>query len=292
MVKYIARVVNSLSFRGYLKWLPDELFLKIMFRLKIGFWPNLKNPKTFNEKIQWLKLHDRNPLYTRLVDKYEVRQYVKDTIGEEYLIPLLGVWDNFDDIDFGTLPNQFVLKCTHDSGGLVICKDKSKLNVTAAKKKIIACMKRNYYWPLREWPYKNVKPRLIAEKYLEDEPSNSLNDYKIFCFNGSAKVWLLIRGRSSGDIRGDYYDFDGNRLPFKQEYPNSDSVRSMTPEIKQMKVLAEKLTQGMKHCRADFYLVDGKIYFGELTFFDSSGLDRYEPAEWDLKFGNLIDLGK
>ena len=125
MIKYIARLMNFLSFRGYLKWLPDELFLKIMFRLKIGVWPNLKNPKTFNEKIQWLKLHDRNPLYTRLVDKYEVRQYVKDMIGEEYLIPLLGVWDNFDDIDFDALPNQFVLKCTHDSGGLVICKDKS-----------------------------------------------------------------------------------------------------------------------------------------------------------------------
>lgn len=284
--------MNSLSFRGYLKWLPDELFLKIIFRLKLGYPLNLKDPKTFNEKLQWLKLYNRNPLYSQLVDKYEVRSFVADKIGKEHLIPLLGVWNRFDEIDFSKLPNAFVLKCTHDSGNVIICRDKSKFDKAAAKKKIEQSLQKNYYWPLREWPYKNVKPRLIAEKYLEDEPSNSLNDYKIFCFNGSAKVWLLISGRSSGDIRGDYYDFDGNRLPFKQEYPNSDSVRSMTPEIKQMKVLAEKLTQGMKHCRADFYLVDGRIYFGELTFFDSSGLDRYEPAEWDLKFGNLLDLEK
>lgn len=282
-------VIPSLGFRGYFRWVPDALWLKIIFRIKTGYWLNLKNPRTFNEKLQWLKLNNRNPLYTKLVDKYEVREYVKDTIGEEYLVPLLGIWDDFDDIDFDKLPNQFVLKCTHDSGGLIVCKDKSKLDIQSARKKINRCLKFNYYYAFREWPYKDVKPRIVAEKYLEDN-KGSLCDYKFFCFNGSAKVWFLISGRSSGDTRCDYYDFEGNRLPFVQGYPNSDFVITMPPEIMQMKTLAEKLTKDMKHCRADFYLVDGRIYFGELTFFDSSGLDRFEPIEWDYKFGDMIDL--
>lgn len=293
MVKYIARLVNSLSFRGYLKWLPDELFLKIMFRLKIGSWPNLKNPRTFNEKIQWLKLHDRNPLYTQLVDKYEVRQYVTDMIGEEYLIPLLGVWDNFDNIDFDALPGQFVLKCTHDSGGLVICKDKSKLDISAAKKKINACMKRNYYWVLREWPYKNVKPRIIAEKYMEDEPNKGLKDYKFFCFNGDVKAMFVATDRESHQTKFDFFDANFNHLPIKQHYPNNDLGRIAKPNgFEQMKVLASKLTSKFPHCRADFYDVDGKVYFGELTFSHFSGLEPFEPIEWDMKFGNLLGLGE
>lgn len=282
-------LIPSLGFRGFFRWIPDATWLKIIFRIKTGYKLNLKEPKTFNEKLQWLKLNDRNPLYTKLVDKFAVRDYVKDTIGEEYLVPLLGVWDCFDDIDFEKLPDRFVLKCTHDSGGLVICKDKKKLDIPSIKKKICKCMKFNYYWAFREWPYKDVKPRIVAEEYLEDE-KGSLNDYKIFCFNGVAKVWFLITGRSSGDTRCDYYDFDGKLLPLTQGYPNSGTKRNMPPEVFQMKKLAEKLTSGMKHCRADFYLVNGKIYFGELTFFDSSGLEKFEPVEWDYKFGNMIDL--
>lgn len=293
MIKYIARLMNSLSFRGYLKWLPDELFLKIMFRLKIGVWPNLKNPKTFNEKIQWLKLHDRNPLYTRLVDKYEVRQYVKDMIGEEYLIPLLGVWDNFDDIDFDALPNQFVLKCTHDSGGLVICKDKSKLNIPAAKKKINACMKRNYYWVLREWPYKNVKPRIVAEKYMEDEPGKGLKDYKFFCFDGIVKAMFVATDREAHQTKFDFFDENFIHLPIKQHYPNNKECKiEKTAGFEEMKRLASKLTSDFPHCRADFYDVGGKVYFGELTFSHFSGLEPMDPMEWDLKFGEMLDLKK
>lgn len=293
MIEYIARLINSLSFRGYLKWLPDELFLKIIFRLKMGYRLDLNNPKTFNEKIQWLKLNDRNPLYTSLVDKYEVRQYVKDTIGEEYLIPLLGVWDNFEDIDFEKLPNQFVLKCTHDSGGLVICKDKSKLNIVAAKKKIMACMKRNYYWALREWPYKNVKPRIIAEQYMEDEPGKGLKDYKFFCFNGIVKAMFVATDREVHQTKFDFFDADFNHLPFKQHYPNNFDRTLIKPaSFEQMKKLASELTAGFPHCRADFYDVNGKVYFGELTFSHFSGLEPMEPMEWDCKFGEMIDLGE
>lgn len=296
MVQYIARLVNSLSFRGYLKWLPDELFLKIIFRLKIGFWPNLKNPKTFNEKNQWLKLHDRNPLYTRLVDKYEVRQYVKDTIGEEYLIPLLGVWDNFDDIDFDALPEQFVLKCTHDSGGLVICKDKSKFNIAAAKKKIIACMKRNYYWALREWPYKNVKPRIIAEKYMEDFGDGELRDYKFYTFNGAPHVLLLATNRQSKEspLCFDYFDMGFNHLPLTNYWhPNNKSNPPHEPRnFEEMKRLTKKLAEGIPFVRVDFYEVNGKTYFGEMTFFAMGGFLRIHPDSWDKEWGELIDLRK
>lgn len=283
--------MNFLSFRGYLKWLPDELFLKIIFRLKMGYRLDLNNPKTFNEKIQWLKLYDRNPLYTSLVDKYEVRQFVKEKIGEEYLIPLLGVWDNFDDIDFEALPNQFVLKCTHDSGGLVICKDKSKLDITKAKKKINSCLKRNYYWVLREWPYKNVKPRIIAEKYMEDEPGKGLKDYKFFCFDGIVKAMFVATDREVHQTKFDFFDADFNHLPFKQHYPNNVKIDLVKPmSFEQMKKLASELTAGFPHCRADFYDVGGKVYFGELTFSHFSGLEPMEPMEWDEKFGEMIHL--
>lgn len=291
MIKYIARLINSLSFRGYLKWLPDELFLKIIFRLKMGYRLDLNNPKTFNEKIQWLKLYDRNPLYTSLVDKYEVRQFVKEKIGEEYLIPLLGVWDNFDDIDFEALPNQFVLKCTHDSGGLVICKDKSKLNIPAAKKKINACMKRNYYWVLREWPYKNVKPRIIAEQYMEDEPGKGLKDYKFFCFDGIVKAMFVATDREVHQTKFDFFDADFNHLPFKQHYPNNVKINLVKPAgFEQMKKLASVLTAGFPHCRADFYDINGEVYFGELTFSHFSGLESFEPPEWDLKLGKMLKV--
>lgn len=291
MTRLLARLFNSLSFRGFLKWIPDTPFLKIMFRLKVGYPLNLDNPKTFNEKIQWLKLHDRNPLYTQLVDKYEVRQYVKEKIGEEFLIPLLGVWDNFDDIDFAALPNQFVLKCTHDSGGLVICKDKSKLDINAARKKINNCMKRNYYWALREWPYKNVKPRIVAEKYMEDEPGKGLKDYKFFCFDGIVKAMFVATDREAHQTKFDFFDENFNHLPIKQHYPNNTEARLVKPAgFEQMKLLASKLTDGFPQCRADFYDINGKVYFGELTFSHFSGLEPMEPKEWDNKFGEMIRL--
>ena len=175
-------IIDYLDSRGFFKFMSDEAYLKFMYKLKMKRKLNLSDPQTFNEKLQWLKIYDRKPEYTTMVDKYEAKKYVADIIGEEYIIPTLGVWDRFEDIDFDELPDQFVLKCTHDSGGLVICRDKSKLDLKAAKKKINKSLKRNYYWIGREWPYKNVRPRIIAEKFMTDPTSDDLQDYKFFFF--------------------------------------------------------------------------------------------------------------
>lgn len=291
-MNFCARILNSLSFRGYLKWMPDILFLKILFRLKMGYPLNLKHPQTFNEKLQWLKLHDRNPRYTQLVDKYEVRKYVAETIGEEYLIPLLGVWDKFDDIDFDKLPNQFVLKCTHDSGGLVICKDKSKLDLKVARKKICRCLKMNYYWALREWPYKNVKPRIIAEKYMEDSADKELRDYKFFCFSGVAKLLFIAtnRGNKLEETTFDFFDMNFRHLNVTNGHPNAKETPHKPETFEKMKLLAEKLSKGIPQVRCDFYEVNGKTYFGELTFAHWSGFVPFEPKECDSEFGSWIKI--
>jgi hypothetical protein len=284
-------IIPFLGFRVFFHWIPDALWLKIVFRIKMGYKLDLKNPKTFNEKLQWLKLHDRNPLYTKLVDKYEVRKYIAETIGEQYLIPLLGVWENFDDIDFDKLPDQFVLKCTHDSGGLIICRDKSKLDIKAAKKRIYSCLKRNYYWGCRELPYKNIKPRIVAEKYMVDESGTELKDYKIFCFDGKPKALFVATDRGIHQTKFDFFDTHFNHLPFMQHYPNNLEREIIKPKgLEKMLVLAEKLTKDFKHCRADFYDINGHVYFGELTFTHFSGFEPFEPQEWDNKFGDWINL--
>lgn len=286
-------LLKNFLYKYFLRFIPDDLWLKIRYAKKFGYWPNFDKPKTFNEKIQWLKLHDRNPLYTSLVDKFEVRNYIKEKIGEKYLIPLLGIWDKFDDIDFEKLPNQFVLKCTHDSGGLVICKDKSKLDLKAARKKINDCLKLNYYWGLREWPYKNVKPRIMAEKYMVDESGTELKDYKIFCFNGEAKALFVATDRSIHQTKFDFFDIEFNHLPFKQHYPNNTEREIKKPiGFNEMKSLAEILTKDFKHCRADFYDINGQVFFGELTFSHFSGMEPFEPKEWDEKFGSWLNVLK
>ncbi len=284
------RLLWDLGYRGYLRWIPDRPFLKLMFRCNMGHWPNLDQPKTFNEKLQWLKLNFRDDLLTKIVDKYEVRSYVENKIGGNLLVPLLGVWDHFDDIDFDALPNQFVLKCTHDSGGLIVCLDKSKLDKAAARKKINHCLKRNYYKEVfREWPYKNVKPRIIAEQYIADAEGN-LPDYKFHCFHGRTALCFIVSGRNEGDPRCDYFDEKGNHVDLIQGYPNADVTPELPAHFAEMMDYADKLTHNLPHCRADFYEVDGKVYFGELTLFDSSGFDKFEPQEWDCKLGDLINL--
>ena len=283
--------LKIILFKYLFRFIPDSIWLKLCFKRKMGYFPDLKNPKTFNEKLQWLKLHDRNSLYTKLVDKYEVKKIVADIIGEEHIIPTLGVWDTFDEIDFDKLPNQFVLKCTHDSGGLVICKDKSKLDIQAAKKKIDACLKMNYYWAWREWPYKNVRPRIIAEEYKVDESGTELKDYKIFCFDGEPKFLFVATDRNIGQTKFDFFDINFNHLPFSQIYPNNTNARIEKPRGGALMLeFAKKLTQNFIHCRADFYDINGKVYFGELTFFQQSGFGKFEPEEWDLKLGELIKL--
>lgn len=273
------------------KYIPDKLFLKILFKRCMDKRLNLANPQTFNEKLQWLKLYDRKPEYTTMVDKYAVKKYVADIIGEEYIIPTLGVWNHFDEIDFSTLPKQFVLKCTHDSGGLVICRDKNKLDMKAAKEKLESSLKINYYWSGREWPYKNVKPRIIAEKYMTDSCTNDLYDYKFFCFGGQVKCFKVDFDRFI-EHHANYYDPSGKILSFGEAElpPIYDKPIKITKNLEKMCEFAEKLTAGIPFLRADFYDVEGKIYFGELTFYPASGFGKFTDDSWDLQLGKWIEL--
>lgn len=282
---------NGFDSRGMLNFLSDKLYLKIVFKLKMDKRLNLKNPKTFNEKLQWLKLYNRNPEYSRIVDKYEFKNYISEKIGSEYVIPTIGRWDKFDDIDFDALPEKFVLKCNHDSGGLVICKDKSTFDKQAAKEKIEKCLKVNYYWRGREWPYKNVKPCIIAEEYL-DLPSG-LTEYKIFSFNGEAKVIDVCKGIAhTGNRTNTFFDRDFNRLPVQTLLPNQKEEEQKPAEYRQLLDIADKLSQGIPQVRVDFYIFNGQIYVGEMTFFHNSGLCPINPYEWDEKMGDMIVLDK
>ena len=269
-------------------WL-DKIYLKILFKHRMGKSLNLENPKTYNEKIQWLKLYDRNPEYTLLADKYEVRNYVANTIGEEYIIPLLGVWDRFEDIDFNTLPNEFVLKCTHDSGSVIICKDKNTFDVKEAEKKIKGCLKRNYFRNTREWAYKNIKPRIIAEEYMADESGAELKDYKFLCYHGQPKTVDIISNRES-DPRSDIFDINFKKLPVSNYYKNSETRPHKPKGYEEMIELSKKLSKDLIHVRCDFYDINGKVYFGEITFYQGSGLEKYVPYKYDIRFGNWIDL--
>ena len=288
-IKKPERILLYCSRRGWLSWMSDKSYLKKVYRLKIGKPLNLDNPQTFNEKLQWLKLYNRDPKYTNLVDKYEVRNYIANTIGEEYLIPLLGVWDKFDDINFDELPQQFVLKCTHDSGSVIVCKDKRQFDVKKAKKKLSYCMKNNGYNFGREWPYKNIKPRIIAEKYMEDEGSAELKDYKILCFNGEPKLIQIHSGRFDAHTQ-DFYDCNWNKLDIRQGSPMSNTVMEKPSCIDEMCALTQKLSNIAPHVRIDWYFVNNRVYFGEITFFDGSGFDKFEPQEWDDKLGSWITL--
>lgn len=270
--------------------LPDYIFLKLIFRLKMGYKLDLDNPQTFSEKLQWLKLYNRKPEYTTMVDKAAVKEYVAKIIGEEYIIPTLGVWDRFEDIDFESLPNQFVLKTTHGGGntGVVICKDKSSFDKESAKAKLNKSLKNCIYRRYKEWPYKNVKHRIIAEEYITDS-TGELNDYKFFCFNGEPKVMLVSSERLTS-VKFDYFDINFNHLPFEQGGPNSKKQHARPHNMDKMVDISTKLSSNIPHVRVDLYDVDGKVYFGELTFFDSSGYAKFEPEEWNYEFGKWLKL--
>lgn len=281
--------VKELVKKG-LQILPDDLYLRALYLVKIHRPLRLNHPQTFNEKLQWLKLHNRNPEFTRMVDKFEAKAYVAERIGEEYIIPTLGVWDRFDEIDFDALPDRFVLKCTHDSGGLVICRDKSTLDFAAARDKIEACLKRNYYWEYREWPYKDVKPRIIAEEYLPGE-NGELLDYKFMCFNGEMKSCMVCSQRQSGNgLHVDNYDIQWKKQPFERGYPSTDMEQPKPEHFDTMVAMAEELAKDLPFIRVDFYENGGRVYFGELTFFPGSGVARFNPPEWDAILGSWIQL--
>lgn len=276
--------------RYALRFIPDDIYIQLNYFAHFKKFCNLNNPKTYNEKLNWLKLHDHNPTYTSLVDKYEVKEHVAKTIGNEYIIPTLGVWDSFDDIEFDKLPNQFVLKCTHDSEGLVIVKDKSELDKKIAKEKIETALKQNFYYIGREWPYKNVKPRIIAEKYMEDHIDGELRDYKFFCFDGEPKLMFIASDRDSDHVKFDYYDLQFNHLDIKQKYPHSQKELRKPVTFENMIELSKILSKGYAHVRVDFYEVDGHLYFGELTFYHFSGFMPFVPNYWDKVFGDFIKL--
>ena len=280
-----------LSNLGFFKEINDEEYLKRMFKCSMKKELNLDNPQTFNEKLQWLKLYDRKPEYTTMVDKYAVKKYVADIIGEEYIIPTLGVWNHFDEIDFDKLPNQFVLKCTHDSGGIVICKDKNKLDLKSAKKKIEKCLKRNYYWSSREWPYKDVKPRIIAEPYMEDSKAYELIDYKFMCFNGEVKCSFTCSERFSEDgLKVTFFDKDWNVMPFERHYPASKNPPKKPINYDKMIQFSEQLSKGILFVRVDFYEINGQLFFGELTFYPGGGFEEFTPEEWDYQLGDFLKL--
>ena len=280
-----------LNAKYFLRFLPDKLYIRLYYRAVFKKKIDLENPKTFNEKLQWLKFNDRNPLYTKLVDKYEVREYIKKKIGEQYLVHIYGVWNKFEEIDFEKLPNQFVLKCTHDSGGIVICKDKSKLNLKEAKKKINKSLKRNFLYIGREWPYKDVKPRIIAEKYLQEENTEDLYDYKFMCFNGKVKCSFICSGRNKEEgLSVDFYDINWNKMPFERKYKNSKNEFEKPKNYEKMIELSEILSKEIPFVRVDFYEVNGKIYFGELTFYPGSGFEKFNPQKYDEVLGSWLEL--
>lgn len=290
-VKAIIQVSRYPWMKKVMGWLPDKMYIFAKwYGRRMPYHLNLRNPQTFNEKLQWIKLYDHNPLYTIMVDKYRVKQFVSERIGERYVIPILGVWNKVDDIEWNNLPNQFVIKVNHDCGGMVICKDKSKLDVAKASARLKKALNNNYYYESREWPYKNVKPLVFAEKYMEDE-FGELRDYKFFCFDGEVKALMVGSQRFKTDeVKQDYFDSDYNHLPFTKGHPNAEKIPQKPKGFEEMKRLAANLSKGIPEVRVDFYDVRGHVYFGEYTFFHDGGMVQFYPIEWDYKFGKWIKL--
>ena len=284
------KLIRALGVRNFFNWLPDRFYLKLVYYGETGRKLDLRNPDTFNEKMQWLKLYDKNPLYETMVDKYQVRKYISEKIGEEYLIPLLGVWDNAADIDFTALPDSFVLKCTHGSNNNIICKTKNELDFNKTTKMLHRWMKRNLYWFGREWPYKNVMPRIIAEKYMVDESGYELKDYKVFCFNGCPKI-IQVHFNRKINSRIMFYDTDWKYIPISTRYQTDPEAVIKKPErLTEMLEMACVLSDGLPYLRVDFYSIGDRFFFGELTLYPASGFGKFSPDEWNYILGNWIDL--
>lgn len=280
--------------RNIARLLPDKLYLSIKFWTRKGYWMDWKHPKTFCEKLQWLKVYDKHPEYTMMVDKLAAKDYVANIIGREYIIPTLAIFDSADDVDFDALPNQFVLKCTHDSGGLVVCRDKSKLNYNEVRKKLRKGLKRTYIIQNREYPYKNVARRIIAEQYLENSasPTSPLVDYKFFCFNGEPRYCQVIQDRNTKETI-DFFDMEWNHQEFIGLNPRAVHaiVCPRKPQsFETMKQIAKALSQGIPFSRIDLYDINGKPYFGEITFFPASGMGMFTPNKYDEILGEMIQL--
>ena len=286
------RVFMLLGDRGLLNWLPDEPYLKLIYRANLGKKLHLDNPQTFCEKMNWLKLYDRQPRYTQMSDKLGVRDYVAPLIGQEHLIPLLGVWDDPARIDFDSLPGRFVLKATHDSGSVLVCRDKDAFDRKAAVRYFQRALRNRFYIKGRERQYEHVVPRVIAEAYLDDGTGNLPTDYKLYCFGGTAKC--LYTGTDRGTDRPfkmTFFDMDWNRLPIRfKDCPEDQNDVPRPSGLSQMQAFAETLSAGIPLMRVDFYEINGQVYFGEMTLCDGSGLYPLDPEEWELRFGEWITL--
>lgn len=266
----------------------DELYLKVMFWLSVGYKLNLRNPQTFNEKLNWLKLYYHNPIMSILADKYKVKEYVREKVGDQFVVPNYGVWDKFDDIDFSSLPSQFVLKTTNDSLGAIVCKDKLSFDKDSAKLHIEKGLKWNYYYSWREWGYKYVERRVIADKYLNDGTGKQLRDYKFWCFNGEPRyMYCTIKGEN---VYENFYDMDFNKVNINHGYPRHQPEFEKPLDFDVMKKLAKKLSSGLPFVRVDFFYVHGQVYFGEFTFYDWAGLTPFDSYETDLNLGKLLTL--
>lgn len=275
------------------RFYSDKTYLKLRYMVCFKKKLHLDNPVTFSEKLQWLKLYNRRPEYTTMVDKYAAKEYVANIIGEEYIVPTLAVYNNVGEIDWDALPRQFVLKTTHDSGGIVICRDKERLDKQAAIKKLDYALHHDNYSITREWPYKNVPRRIIAERYIESRSdTHDLPDYKFFCFDGEVKAMFIAsdRQKKGEETKFDYFDCDFKPLPFRQSHPRSRVLPEKPKSFEQMKEIASRLSKGQPHVRVDLYEVQDKVYFGELTFFHFSGFAPFIPEEWDERFGGWLNL--
>lgn len=282
------QIMHALSF------LPDTLYLRIFYFATTGKMIHFRNPRGFNEKLQWLKIHNRHWEYKELVDKLAVRKHIDQCLGEGHMFPLLGYWDSFEKIDFEVLPNQFVMKCNHDSGSTKIIWDKASLtkkDLDELRDHFERRMKRDFFFAGREYPYKGIKPYIMAEQLMKDESNKekSIEDYKFFCFDGVPKIMFVATDRST-DCRFDFFDMDFNHLPIENIHPNADKHIQKPAMFEEMKEIAAKLSHGMRHVRIDLYELNGKIYFGEYTFFHGGGFRLFEPEEWELKLGSWIDL--
>ena len=275
-------------------FLPDKPYLQLFYFATTRKFINFKNPQGFCEKIQWLKVNDRRPEYSKLVDKLAVREHISSVLGEEYLFPLLGAWESFDDIDIDSLPEQFVIKCNHDSGSTKVIKSKSSLtqdDFDEMKEFYTKRLKRDFFYAGREYPYKGIKPYIIAEKLMVDEtaPEKSIEDYKFFCFNGEPKVMFVATDRAT-DCKFDFFDMEFNHLDLVNIHPNADKQIPKPAMFEEMKEIAAKLSKGMRHVRVDLSELNGKIYFGEYTFFHGGGFQLCHPAEWEKQLGDWIDI--
>lgn len=291
LVRSPQRVLNILLSLKIFRLIPDRRFIKIRYWLVMGKHLNLHNPQLFNEKMQWLKLYDRKVEYKKLVDKFEVRDYVATTIGKEYLIPLLGVYDTFYEINFETLPDQFVLKPTHTSGDVFICKDKAKIDEKKLKKMITKWMKRQYYWEQREWQYRDLKPRIICEQYMDDGAAEGLTDYKLMCFDGQVRYIFVCSNRySERGLNIDIYDDNWQMMPYTRRCATNGREITKPDQYDNMRCLAERFAQGLIFLRVDFYIISGYIYFGELTLHPGSGFEAFSPEQFDQMLGSRISL--